>query len=241
MKNRADSNQQKTISPKNTMSWVNELVTSSIGKKMVMALTGLFLISFLIVHCAINAMIFYNDGGKTFTLWAHFMATNPIIRTIEIALIIGFLVHIIQGLLLWKQNRDARPVRYFSRQDSASSSWYSRSMALLGTMILLFLVIHTSNFWIPNRTNQFLHGEELPLYEMMLEKFQNPIEVIIYLAGCFSLFWHLLHGFRSSFQSLGLNHLKYNSWIAFSGTAFSIIVSFVLALMPMSIYFHWIR
>lgn len=222
------------------MSWFNELVTSSIGKKMVMALTGLFLISFLIVHVAVNAMIFYNDGGKTFTLWAHFMATNPVIRTIEIFLIIGFLVHIIQGLLLWKQNRDARPVRYLFRKESVSSTWYSRSMALLGTLILLFLVIHTSNFWIPNRTNQFLHGEELPLYEMMLEKFQNPIEVVIYLAGCISLFWHLLHGFRSSFQSLGLSHVKYNSLIATAGTLFSITVSFVLAMMPVSIYFHWI-
>lgn len=223
------------------MNWFNELLTSSIGKKMVMSLTGLFLISFLIVHVAVNGMIFYNDGGKTFTRWAHFMATNPIIRTIEIFLIIGFLVHIIQSLLLWKQNRDARPVRYFLRKESDSSTWYSRSMALLGTLILLFLVIHTSNFWIPNRTNQFLHGEELPLYEMLLEKFQNPIEVVIYLAGCFSLFWHLLHGFRSSFQSLGLSHIKYNSLIAFTGTIFSITVSFVLAMMPVSIYFHWIR
>ena len=75
-----------------------------------MGLTGLFLISFLIVHCIVNAMIFYNDGGATFTVWAHFMGTNPVIRTLEIVLIIGFLAHIIQGFVLWKQNRNARPV-----------------------------------------------------------------------------------------------------------------------------------
>ncbi|CAN5292161.1 hypothetical protein BH09BAC4_BH09BAC4_06600 [soil metagenome] len=223
------------------MNWLKTLLTSSIGKKMVMALTGLFLISFLLVHVAVNAMIFYNDGGKTFTRWAHFMATNPLIRTLEIFLILGFLVHIAQGLLLWKQNRNARPVGYYFRQESASSTWYSRRMALLGTLILLFLVIHTANFWIPNRTNQFLHGEELPLYEMMVEKFQNPLEVGVYLFGCFSLFWHLLHGFRSSFQSLGLSHSKYNLIVAFAGTAFSVIVSFFLAMMPVSIYFHWIE
>ncbi|WP_461116987.1 succinate dehydrogenase cytochrome b subunit [Spirosoma jeollabukense] len=223
------------------MSWINQLLTSSIGKKIVMALTGLFLISFLIVHCAINALIFYNDGGKTFTHWAHFFATNPIIRTIEIFLIVGFLIHIVQGVLLWKQNRRARPVRYAVQKASTNSAWYSRSMALLGTLILLFLVIHTSNFWIPNRTNQFLYNEELPLYDMMLETFHNPIEVIIYTLGCFSLFWHLLHGFKSAFQSLGLNHIKYNSLIASTGTMFSIIVPLLLALMPISIYFHWIH
>ncbi|MFD1141184.1 succinate dehydrogenase [Larkinella insperata] len=182
------------------MNWFSSFLTSSIGKKTTMALSGLFLISFLVVHCSINAMIFYNDGGKLFTHWAHFMATNPIIRTIEVILVAFFIVHIVQGLLLWNQNRNARPVRYYVNQQSTSSSWYSRSMTLLGTLILLFLIVHTRNFWIPNRTNQFIHGEELPLYEMMLAKFHNPIEVVIYLLGCFSLFWHLLHGFRSSFQ-----------------------------------------
>ena len=223
------------------MKWFTSFLTSSIGKKILMALTGLFLISFLIVHCTINAMIFYNDGGVTFTHWAHFMATNPIIRTLEIVLIIGFLAHIIQGLVLWKQNRSARPVKYASTQSSANSSWYSRSMTLLGTLILMFLVIHTSNFWIPNRTNQFVHGEELPLYQMMLTIFQNPIEVIIYLLGCFSLFWHLLHGFKSAFQSLGLNHGKYNKAIVFAGTTFSVIVPVILAAMPVSIYLRFLK
>ena len=207
-----------------------------------MALTGLFLISFLIVHGAINAMIFYNDGGATFTHWAHFMATNPVIRTLEIVLIVGFLLHILQGLLLWRQNRNARgPVRYQVISPPKQSTWYSRSMTLLGTLILLFLVIHTSNFWIPNRKHQFITGEELPLYQMLIATFQNPIEVIIYLLGCFSLFWHLLHGFKSSFQSLGLNHLKYNKAIAMGGTAFSILISLLFALMPISIYFQFIR
>ena len=73
-------------------------------------------------------------------------------------------------------------------------------MTLLGTLILLFLVIHTSNFWIPNRTNQIIHGEELPLYQMMLDVFRNPVEVIIYVVGCFSLFWHLLHVLRAHFK-----------------------------------------
>ena len=82
------------------MNWIANFFTSSIGRKITMSLTGLFLISFLLVHMSINALIFYNDGGKIFTIGAHFMATNPIIRTIEIVLILGFVIHIIQGLLI---------------------------------------------------------------------------------------------------------------------------------------------
>lgn len=163
-------------------------LTSSIGRKVVMAATGLFLISFLVVHCGVNALIFFNDGGETFNIGAHFMGTNPVIRTIEIFLIIGFLVHIIQGLMIWWQNKKARPIGYAISKSSQNSTWYSRSMALLGTLLLLFLIIHTSNFWIPNRTNQFVHGEELPLYEMMVEKFRNPLQVLLYVFGCFLYF-----------------------------------------------------
>jgi succinate dehydrogenase / fumarate reductase, cytochrome b subunit len=222
------------------MNWFTNLFTSSIGKKVLMSLTGLFLITFLIIHCAINAMIFFNDGGATFTHWGHFMGTNPIIRTLEIGLIIGFLLHIIDGFVLWAQNRKARPVKYSKVAHPHKSKWYSRSMGLLGTLILIFLVIHTAHFWIPNRTNQFIEGEELPLYQMMLEIFQNPWVVLIYLLGCFSLFWHLLHGFKSAFQTLGLNHIKYNGAISFLGTAFAIVVPVIFALMPVAIYFKWV-
>jgi succinate dehydrogenase / fumarate reductase cytochrome b subunit len=222
------------------MKWVIDLFTSSLGRKLIMALTGLFLISFLVIHCTINAMIFYNDNGETFSHWGHFMGTNPIIRTLEIGLVAGFLFHIVQGLLLWKANRAARPVRYSVVAPPPTSTWYSRSMGLLGTLLLLFLILHTSHFWIPNRANQFAHGEELPLYKLMFDVFSNPWIVIFYVAGCISLFWHLLHGFASAFQSLGLNHQKYNGLISFVGTAFSIVVPFIFALMPIAIYFRWI-
>jgi succinate dehydrogenase / fumarate reductase cytochrome b subunit len=141
---------------------------------------------------------------------------------------------------LWAQNRKARPVKYSKVVHPHKSNWYSRSMGLLGTLILIFLVIHTAHFWIPNRANQFIEGEELPLYQMMLTIFQEPIVVIVYVLGCFSLFWHLLHGFKSAFQTLGLNHVKYNGAINFVGTAFAIIVPIIFALMPISMYFGWV-
>ncbi len=206
-----------------------------------MSLTGLFLITFLIIHATINSMIWFNDGGVTFSHWGHFMGTNPIIRTLEIGLVIGFVVHIADGLMLWYQNHNARPVKYAYNKSSANSKWYSRSMGLLGTLILIFLVIHTSHFWIPNRSNQFATGEELNLYQMMLDIFQNPVVVVIYVAGCFSLFWHLLHGFKSAFQSLGLNHVKYNKTIEVAGIAFSVVVPFLFAMMPISIFLGWVK
>lgn len=216
---------------------------SSVGKKALMGVTGLFLITFLVIHCSINAMIFLNDGGETFKKWGSFMGTNPIIRTMEIVLVAGFLVHIVDGLLLWKQNRDARPVKYAMNSANANSTWYSRSMGLLGTLLLIFLVIHTAHFWIPNRMQQGLTHwhNEIDLYGKMLEVFQNPVIVAIYIFGCVSLFWHLLHGFKSAFQSLGLNHTKYNNAIGWAGTAFSIVVPTIFALMPLSIYLGWIK
>lgn len=222
------------------MNWFSRLITSSIGKKLIMALTGLFLISFLIIHCTINAMIFLNDGGATFSHWGHFMGTNPITRTLEIGLVAGFLLHIIQGIMLMRANNAARPVKYAVSTPPSNSAWYSRSMGLLGTLLLLFLIMHTAHFWIPNRSNQFRVGEELNLYQMMLDTFSNPLIVVLYVIGCISLAWHLLHGFWSAFQTLGLTHQRYNGLINFVGTAFAIVVPLIFALMPIAIYLNWI-
>ena len=106
------------------------LFTSSIGKKFTMGLTGLFLISFLVIHCTVNSMIFFNDGGEMFNTWAHFMSHNYIVRFLEIGLFAGLIVHIVQGLLLWKQNNAARPVKYAMNAAGTNSKWYSRSMGL---------------------------------------------------------------------------------------------------------------
>ncbi|MFN0030902.1 MAG: succinate dehydrogenase cytochrome b subunit [Flavobacteriales bacterium] len=216
------------------------LFKSSLVKKYWMALTGIFLITFLIIHCSVNAAIFFNDGGETFLMLAHFMGTNIIIRTMEIVLVIGFLIHIVDGLMLFFQNRKARPVKYSYEKPSASSAWYARQMALLGTLLLIFLIIHASDFWIPNRVNQFQTGEELNLFEKMKTRFSELWVVILYVAACVSLFWHLLHGFKSAFQSLGFNHTKYKGTIAMVGDAFSVIVPAIFAAMPIAFYLKWI-
>jgi len=214
---------------------------SSLTKKYIMGLTGIFLIVFLIVHCGLNALVFLNDGGQTFLHAAHFMGTNPLMRTLEIGLVLGFLAHIADGLYLWYQNKQARPQGYAKVDATKNSTWYSRSMGLLGTILLIFLIIHASDFWIPNRANQFATGEEINLYVKMQEEFANPIVVLVYVFACFSLFWHLLHGFQSAFQSMGWNHPKYNGIISKLGTAFAFIVPLLFALMPIAFHLGMIR
>ena len=223
---------------------------SSIGKKIVMGLTGLFLISFLLVHCGINACIFLNDNGETFNEAAHFMGTNLFIRTAEIGLFLGLLIHIIQGLVLTYENNKKRPIKYAVNAGNQNSKWYSRSMGLLGTLLLIFLIIHMGDFWTHSRVPGLVGG--LPeveydgvvyhdLYAKMVEEFKEVFVVILYVISMFSLGFHLLHGFSSAFQSLGINHSKYNPMIKSVGFGFSIIIPLLFVLMPLSIYFGLIK
>src|SRR5690606_8291306 len=127
------------------------LLSSSIDIKFIMGITGLFLISFLVVHCFLNAFIFFNDGGLMFNIGAHFMGTNWLIRAMEIVLFLGLILHAVQALVLTLENKKARPVAYDVVNGAANSKWYSRSMGLLGTLILMFLIIHLSHFWVVSR------------------------------------------------------------------------------------------
>ncbi len=223
-------------------------LNSSIGKKFIMGITGLFLISFLVVHCFVNSLIFVNDGGETFDLGCEFMGTNWIIRAMEIVLFAGILLHIFQALILTLQNNKARPVAYGVTNGNANSRWYSRWMGLLGTLILMFLIIHLSHFWVVSRfTDELAHTKEhaLPgqetMFDEMKETFSQLWVVIVYCLSMISLAYHLLHGFQSAFQTLGLNHKKYTPLIKKTGVAFSIIVPLIFAAMPIAIHFKLIQ
>lgn len=221
---------------------------SSIGKKFIMGITGLFLISFLVVHCFINMLIFFNDGGETFNKGAEFMGTNWLIRAMEYVLFVGLILHMVQALVLTLENRKARPVQYAKVNGAANSSWYSRSMGLLGTLILMFLIIHLKHFWVESRfTDHIAHNEfeKLPgqetLFKEMMEVFENPIVVVVYCLAMISLAYHLLHGFQSAFQTLGLNHRKYTPMIKKAGVVFSIVISTLFASMPLAMHFGFVK
>jgi succinate dehydrogenase / fumarate reductase cytochrome b subunit len=222
------------------MAWLAKSLNSSLGKKLLMAITGLFLISFLIIHCGLNATIFLNDGGVAFNEGAEFMAHNPIIRTMEIVLFGGLLLHIFDGLRLWLDNKKKRPVAYAVVDGAANSKWYSRSMGLLGTLLLLFLIIHLKHFWYFSRLTNDL-TETHTLYNEMQVVFTSPLVVAIYVLGCISLGYHLLHGFQSAFQTIGWNHPKYTPTIKLIGAIYSIVIAAAFAAMPIAFYFNLIQ
>jgi len=221
------------------------LFSSSIGKKLTMGLTGLFLVTFLIVHAGVNACIFINDGGETFNAAAHFMSHNWVIRIMEIGLFAGLIAHIAQGLLLWKQNTAARPTKYIMSAANENSKWYSRSMGLLGTLLLFFLIIHISKFFWDTKVALYTAGgandASHNLFLDMKEEFQKWWVVLIYSLGVISLFWHLLHGFQSAFQTLGINHKRYTPLIKTIGVGYTFIICLLFLLMPIAFYFGWIQ
>ena len=223
------------------MSNSSSMFKSSLGKKLVMGITGLFLISFLMVHCFLNSLIFINDGGETFNLGAEFMAKNWVIRAMEIVLFGGLLWHIIQAAILTRENIKARPVAYAASNPSANSKWYSRSMGLLGTILLIFLIIHLRHFWVVSRfTDEITSGRET-LFNEMKEVFSQLWVVILYCLAMVSLGYHLLHGFKSAFQTLGWNHVKYNAIIEKTGMIISIVLPVLFAAMPIAIYMGLIK
>ena len=219
-----------------------------------MGFTGIFLILFLIVHVGLNACIWANDGGKMFNVAAHFMGQNIVPRVLEIGLFAGFFLHIIQGYMLEVQNRSKRNVRYAVSYGNAGSRWYSRSMALLGTLILMFLILHIYHFWTPSRLGgiggvhelekAYYNGTEIEyhnLYAEMRNVFQTEWVVVVYVLACISLGYHLAHGFQSAFKTLGVHNRKYQAMLKSIGYGFSIIVCLAFALMPISFYFKWIE
>lgn len=228
------------------MKW-SELFTSSVGKKWVMGLTGIFLILFLIVHVGLNACIWAMDGGVMFNKAAHFMGSNAVPRILEIGLFVGIIAHMLQGWSLELSNRAARKKGYAVSMGSKGSKWYSRSMGILGTLLFLFLVMHLAHFWVPSRITGLqpvmIDGKEFhDLYGEMLQVFQgNLLIVILYVLGCLSLAWHLMHGFQSAFRTLGVTNGRYLTMIEAVGYGFSVLIPLVFALMPVSMYLGWVK
>jgi len=219
-----------------------------------MALTGLSLILFLIVHVTVNACMWAvlfvpNDKGEVFNKAAHFLGQTLVPRILEIGLFLFIIIHIVQGYVLEIQNRQKRGVNYKVRMGSKGSTWYSKSMGLLGTLIFLFLIIHIADFWVPSRFGGLTEisypdtpGKQFHnLYGKMIIVFQNPWIVLLYIAGCISLAWHLIHGFHSSFRTLGLSNNRYIGLITTTGIVFSVLVSLLFAMMPVSAYFGWVK
>lgn len=224
------------------MSWLTHTLSSSIGKKLIMSLTGLFLITFLVVHLSGNLLLLKNDGGQAFNEYTVFMTTNPLIKTTSYVLYTFILLHVIYSLILSIHNRSARPVRYAKYKGEANSSWSSRNMGFLGTIILIFLVIHLKSYWYGLKVgavpmvNYPEFGEAADLYTVVKASFSQWWYVALYVLSMIGLAYHLSHGFSSAFQTLGLHHKKYTPFIQKLGIFFAIVVPLLFALIPVIMF-----
>jgi succinate dehydrogenase / fumarate reductase cytochrome b subunit len=269
------------------------LLKSSLAKKYWMALTGLFLCLFLTGHLAGNLQLLVPHNALNFNKYALFMTSNPAVKILSYLTYISILFHAIDGIMLAFQNKAARPIGYAKNNPSANSPWASRNMAVLGTLVLIFIVTHMISFWarmhfdekmplqtitiaaqgqsqdfyittdggylpkaqvdqkmiiIKDRTDFYDAGANVKikegykdLYKITIEFFQDPkyglLYTLLYVISMMVLAFHLLHGFSSAFQSLGLNNPKYTPAIKTLGKVFAIVVPLLFAIIPVYIHF----
>jgi succinate dehydrogenase / fumarate reductase, cytochrome b subunit len=209
------------------------LFYSSITKKIILALAGLFLMSFLLVHLGINLLLLLDDGGKAYMQGVEFMTTNPLIKIMEIFLFGGFIIHIMIGIIIQIYNWMARPVRY-KVEGYSHTSFFSKYMIHTGAIIFVFLMVHFFNFyfvklgWVDPPSGM----EREDFYDMAILLFSNQFYAILYMILMVFLAFHLNHAFQSAFQTIGLNHTKYTPFIKIVGTLYSVLVPLGFALIP---------
>lgn len=221
------------------------IIKSSIARKVAMALSGLFLVVFLAQHFTINLTSVISPD--TFNEWSHFMGTNPLVQfVLQPILIFGVIFHFVMGFILDVQNRKARGVqKYVMYKGSANASWFSRNMIVSGVVILLFLGLHFYDFWVHEMKVKYIQGDmtglnaagDLRYYEETVAKFAgDPLRVGIYILAFVFLIFHLLHGFSSSFQSVGFNN-KYSKSLKVFTKAFAIVIPLGFAFIAI---FHYV-
>ncbi|GIV44144.1 MAG: succinate dehydrogenase [Bacteroidia bacterium] len=214
------------------------LLSTSIGRKIVMGITGLFLCTFLVAHLSGNLLLLKplfdpQDGGKAFNEYAEFMSKSPMVRIPEIIMFLGFIVHIGLAAKLTSQNKKARPQGYIFQGNDGKTSIFSKYMGVTGSIVLIFLLVHLYSFFVKHR----IIGTEETMYETVKTAFSNPIYVLFYVVAQILLAFHLNHGFQSGFQSLGLKkNPRWNQVINKVGLGFSILIPLGFAIIPIVMY-----
>lgn len=252
----------------------NSYFLTSLGKKYFMALTGLFLCIFLIGHLSGNLQLFIQGyaGKLQFNEYGVFMTTFPAVKVLSYLTYFSILFHVVDGIALTLQNRKARSKKYAYSRPDKNTKWPSRNMAILGSLVLLFIVMHMTQFWaryhwdgdMPYMTTEegtapllqdgtpvlggevkdaivYINGKEVgpvmkDLHGIVQEAFSQPLFVILYVIGLIALALHLMHGFSSAFQSLGLNHPVYTPVIKKVGLLFAVVVPVGFAAIPVFMF-----
>lgn len=218
---------------------------TSVGRKLLMALSGLFLIVFLLQHATINSLSVI--APEKFNTVSHFMGTNPVVQLVlQPVLAFGVFFHLIMGFVLEMQNRAARPVKYAVNKPQRNASWMSRNMIVTGIMVLLFLALHFVDFWFPEINTKLIQGDlsglnehgQFRYFEELQHKFMNPVRVGIYVLAFVFLSLHLMHGFQSAFQTVGANSRKYTPVIQKLGKIYAVAIPAVFIFIAL---FHYVQ
>jgi succinate dehydrogenase / fumarate reductase cytochrome b subunit len=220
-------------------------LSSSIARKVAMALSALFLIIFLIIHLAVNLTSVCSP--EVFNEASHFMGTNPLIQFVmQPILILGVVFHFIMGFVLELRNKKARNVKYAMYNGAANASWMSRNMVLSGGVILAFLVLHFIDFWIPEINTKYIQGDmsgvlagedSYRYFTELQHKFSETWRVVAYVIAFILLGLHLAHGFQSAFQSIGFNN-KYTKCVKNFGTWYSVLIPLGFIFVALFHYFN---
>lgn len=224
---------------------MNGILNSSIGRKLAMALSAIFLMFFLLQHFAINITSVFSPD--LFNELSHFMGTNPLVQfALQPILIFGVIFHFVMGFILELKNKKATTIKYAKDNGSANSSWVSRNMIYSGLAILAFMVLHFIDFWIPELNTKYIVGDssgllangEFRYFEELVHKFENPLRVGAYVVAFIFLALHLLHGFNSAFQSVGQNN-KYTRGLKSFGKFYAIGIP--LGFVFVALFHHFIN
>lgn len=217
------------------------LKITSIGKKIIIAIAGLFLIVFLLVHLGINLLMLRSDGGEMFTTAAHFMANNIAIKVFEVVLFGAFAIHMLMGVFITIQNWIARGNKRYKVTNKSNTSFFSKYMFHTGVIIFIFLVLHFMNFYFVKLgivdAPEGLGMEDF--YQMAILLFTNKIYSVIYIVAFVFLGLHLNHAFQSAFQTIGWNHSKYTPAIKFVGTLYALVISIGFSIIPIYFLFFY--
>jgi succinate dehydrogenase / fumarate reductase cytochrome b subunit len=220
---------------------MNTIFSSSIGKKLIMSLAGIFLLTFLVVHLGINLLVLL-DSREPFNKAAHFMGTNVVIKVMEIVLFGGFFLHMLYGVIVSIQNMLARPVGY-KKANHSQTSFFSKYMFHTAVVLTIFLVLHLLDFYIKSKFfgdvgEVVYNGKHYhDLATLVIARFKIGWVVTVYVVALLGLGFHLHHGFQSAFQTLGLNHPVYTPVIKGFGVVYTVVITLGFISIPLVVYF----
>ncbi len=208
---------------------------SSIGKKLIMSLSGLFLVVFLVVHVLLNLAALVSR--ELYELACEFMDTNFFVQILVPVLALGFIVHIICSIIIELQNQTARPVKYLATNKAKAASWASKNMFVLGLIVLGFLGLHFFHFWSKMQLQSFLGNDPANAYDLLVELFSKWYYCVIYIVWIFALYFHISHGFWSAFQSIGMSNARWIPRLQFLAKIYAAIVTVAFISIPIYFFF----